>query len=45
MCPGETITIKPLITFTHPGAELDLKPDGEKMSRGHPVDGRIAEWN
>jgi hypothetical protein len=25
---GETITIKPLITFTHPGAELDLEPDG-----------------
>jgi hypothetical protein len=25
---GETITIKALITFTHPGAELDLEPDG-----------------
>jgi hypothetical protein len=34
MCPGETITIKPLITFTHPGAELDLDPDGVKMGKG-----------
>jgi hypothetical protein len=25
---GETIPVKPLITFTHPSVELDLEPDG-----------------
>jgi hypothetical protein len=43
---GETITVKPLIVFTHPAAELDLEPDGpvpvymaDKLKKHVPIDG------
>jgi hypothetical protein len=43
---GETITVKPLIVFTHPAAELDLEPDGpvpvymaDKLKKHIPIDG------
>lgn len=47
---GETIPVKPLITFTHPNAELDLEPDGpvpvytaEKLKKHVPINGvRLA---
>jgi len=47
---GEMITVKPVITFTHPGAELDLDLDGpvpvymaDKLKKHVPIDGpRLA---
>jgi hypothetical protein len=43
---GETIAVKPLITFTHPAAELDLQPDGpvpvypsDKLKKHVSIDG------
>jgi len=42
----ETITVKPLIAFTHPATELDLEPDGpvpvfmaDKLKKHVPIDG------
>jgi len=43
---GETITVKPLIVFTHPATELDLDPDApvpvymaDKLKKHVPIDG------
>ncbi len=43
---GETIAVKPVIVFTHPGAELDLEPDGpvpvfpaSKLKKHVPIEG------
>jgi hypothetical protein len=43
---GETISVKPIIVFTHPGAELNLEPDGpvpvymaEKVKKHVSIDG------
>jgi hypothetical protein len=43
---GEPVMVKPVITFTHPAAELDLEPGGpvpvymaEKLKKHVPIDG------
>jgi Nuclease-related domain len=43
---GETITVKPLIVFTHPAADLDLEPDrpvpvymADKLKKHVPIEG------
>lgn len=43
---GETITVKPLIVFTHPSADLNLEPGGpvpvymaEKLKKHVPIEG------